>query len=303
MRIRILFERLTRTLDCGALWRDSGPRLKASSTKMLTERSFDTGPLIINYAEGSPNGAPLAVLHGIPTRWQGMIQLITPLEHRWHVFACDLRGHGKSGRASTYRAIDYFSDTATFVKRQIASLTVLLGHSGGAMAALGAAAQVPDLIRAVVLLDPPFIQREISVWPKSTNDFMAGVCDILSGTRTARDLLVEFFPGIDDARIQWFAETFSCVDVELVKVLLDGRYFEGLHLGSLLEQVACPVLMLYGEVEKGGLVRESDVEFFLAHARNGTAVQIKDTGHFLHAQQPARILDLMTQWIENLKFT
>ena len=268
---------------------------------MLTERSFDTGTLTINYAEGSSNGAPFVVLHGIPSRWQGMAGLITPLEDRWHVFACDLRGHGKSGRAASYRAIDYFPDTAAFIKHQIGSPTVLMGHSGGAMAALGAAAEIPEVTRAVVLLDPPFTQRETSTWPKSTNDFMVGVCDILKGQRTVREFLTGFFPGIGEAGIQWFADTFSNVDVELVKVLLDGRYFEGLELEALLNKVTCPVLMLYGEVEKGALVRESDVEFFLAHTRNGSAVQIKETGHFLHAEQPARILELTTQWIENLK--
>lgn|SRR5664280_685777 len=266
---------------------------------MLTERSFDTGSLIINYAEGFPNGAPFAVLHGIPSRWQGMTRLITPLENEWHVFACDMRGHGKSGRAATYRAIDYFPDTAAFITHRIGSPTVLLGHSGGAIAALGTAAQIPELTRAVVLLDPPFIQRETSTWPKSTKDFLLGVFDILNGKRTVRNFLTGFFPGIDEAGISWFYETISCVDVELVKVLLDGRYFESLQLEELLNKVTCPVLLLYGEVEKGGLIRESDVAFFLAHAPNGTAVQIKDTGHFLHAEQPTLILELTTRWIEN----
>ena len=235
---------------------------------MLTERSFGTGTLTINYAEGSTNGAPFVVLHGIPIRWQGMSGLITPLEDRWHMYACDLRGHGKSGRAPSYRAMDYFPDTAAFIKHRIASPTVLLGHSGGAMAALGAAAQIPDLTRALVLLDPPFIQRETSTWPKSTNDFMAGVLGILNGQRTIREFLAGFFPGIGEAGIKWFDDTFSCVDPELVKVLLDGRYFEGLKLEELLKKVTCPVLMLYGEVEKGALVRESDVAFFLAHTGN-----------------------------------
>jgi pimeloyl-ACP methyl ester carboxylesterase len=197
--------------------------------------------------------------------------------------------------------MDYFPDTAAFIKQQIGSPTVLLGHSGGAMAALGAAAQIPELTRAVVLLDPPFIQRETSTWPKSTNDFMAGVYDILTHRRTVREVLPGFFPDIGQAGIQWFDDTFSWVDPELVKVLLDGRYFEGLKLEELLNKVTCPVLMLYGEVEKGALVRESDVAFFLAHTGNGTAVQIKGTGHYLHAEQPARILELSTQWIENLK--
>jgi pimeloyl-ACP methyl ester carboxylesterase len=267
---------------------------------VLTEKLFDIGSLKLNCAEGSPNGAPIAVVHGIPNRWQGMAQLLAPLETGWHVFACDMRGHGKSGRASSYRAIDYSSDIAAFVMHQIGIPTILLGHSGGAMAVLGAAAQIPDLVRAVVLLDPPFMQRESCAWPKSTNDLMVGVRDILKGERSAREVLLECLPGIDNDKVQWFAETFSCVDIEVVNALLEGRFFEGLDLASLLRQVSCPVRMFYGDVEKGALVRQSDVDFFLSIARNGSAVHVKDTGHYLHAQKPQEILGSMANWITDM---
>ena len=71
--------------------------------KMLTEKRFDTGTLTINYAEGPMNGSPLVLLHGGTARWQELNPLITELEHHWHVYACDKRGHGKSDRAASYR--------------------------------------------------------------------------------------------------------------------------------------------------------------------------------------------------------
>jgi pimeloyl-ACP methyl ester carboxylesterase len=78
---------------------------------MLTERQFDAGALTINYAEGAANGSPLISLHGGTARWQELNPLITELEHRWHVYACDQRGHGKSDRAAVYRVVDFFPDT------------------------------------------------------------------------------------------------------------------------------------------------------------------------------------------------
>ena len=75
---------------------------------MLTENSFDTGTLTINYAEGSDNGHPFVFLHGATARWQELTPLYTELERHWHVYACDMRGHGKSGRADAYRAVDFF---------------------------------------------------------------------------------------------------------------------------------------------------------------------------------------------------
>src|SRR5512140_1646619 len=109
---------------------------------MLTEKSFNTGSLTINYAEGPTNGEPLVLLHGGTTRWQELNPLISELENNWHVFACDLRGHGKSDRADSYRAIDFFPDTVTFIRNLIGFPTILVGHSAGAIAALGTASQI-----------------------------------------------------------------------------------------------------------------------------------------------------------------
>ena len=64
---------------------------------MLTESSFDTGEVVINYAEGPALGSPLVLLHGSTLDWQSWQHLIPPLAQTWHAYACDLRGHGKSG--------------------------------------------------------------------------------------------------------------------------------------------------------------------------------------------------------------
>lgn len=267
---------------------------------MFIEKSFDTGTLTLNYAEGATNGEPLVALHGIPNRWQGMKMLLAPLASHWHVFACDMRGHGRSGRADSYRAVDYFADTATFVERCIGKPTVLIGHSGGAMAVLGAATMIPDHVRALVLLDPPFLPWTTRVWPKSTCDFMKGILATLQGQLPLRDLLTRVFPGIDERGIAWFKKTIEAADSEVIETLLAGHYFDGLDLAALLRQVSCPVLLLYGEVERGGLVGESDVEFFRAHARHGTAIQLEGASHFLHAEQPARVVELMVKWLDGL---
>jgi pimeloyl-ACP methyl ester carboxylesterase len=268
---------------------------------MPTEKSFDTGSLTINYAEGPENGEPIVLLHGGTARWQELNPLIAEMENHWHLFACDLRGHGKSGHATSYRAIDFFPDTIAFIKKRIDSPTVLLGHSGGAIAALGTAAQIPELIRATVVLDPPIFLRELSIKSNGVYSYFTGVYDILTHKRTAPAVLSELIPGIDEAGIQSFDEMLSTVDPEFVRTLLDDRYFEGLDTRRLLNKVTCPTLMLYGEIDKGGVVRDRDVEFFLAHTPYGLALPIKDAGHLLQWDQPARVLELIAQWNENLK--
>ena len=122
---------------------------------MLREKSFDTGELTLNYAEGPASGPPLLLLHGLTGWWQSFQPLIPRLTPTWQIYACDLRGHGKSGRvADRYRLTDYVQDIVTFLRQQIITPTILLGHSLGALTALGAAADLPQRVHALVLLDP-----------------------------------------------------------------------------------------------------------------------------------------------------
>ncbi len=67
---------------------------------MLTEHTFNTGVVTINYAEVGLSGQPLVLLHGGSARWQSSLPIIPELSQRWHVFALDLRGHGKLGRVA-----------------------------------------------------------------------------------------------------------------------------------------------------------------------------------------------------------
>lgn len=264
---------------------------------MLTEKTFPTGELTINYAEGPDNGPPLVVLHDVTQRWQEMYQLITGLTPDWQVFACDLRGHGKSGRAALYRAIDYFTDTATFIANQVGSPVVLLGASGGAMACLGAAGQVPGLVQAVVLLDPPFYNRDPEYKVETILEFWKGVVKIQAGRRSVQEAFGSWMAPADFAR---FDEMLKQVDPKILQQLQAGRYFEGLDLEKVLKNVKCPVLLLYGNQDRGGLVRESDLEFFQTHVRNGKAVLIAEGGHFLSSDSPARVLVEVGLWMKEL---
>src|SRR5437879_880800 len=96
---------------------------------VLSEKSFDTGEVILNYAEGPPAGPPLVLLHGTGGRWQVWEYLLPQLTPHWQVYALDLRGHGKSGRvARQYRVVDYTRDVVAFIEH-LSEPAVLIGHS------------------------------------------------------------------------------------------------------------------------------------------------------------------------------
>jgi pimeloyl-ACP methyl ester carboxylesterase len=83
----------------------------------IQEHAFDTGTVTINYAKGPPSGPPLVLLHGGSGRWQNYEGIIPDLAARFHLYAPDFRGHGKSGRVpGRYQLEDYANDTIAFLR-------------------------------------------------------------------------------------------------------------------------------------------------------------------------------------------
>jgi pimeloyl-ACP methyl ester carboxylesterase len=77
---------------------------------MLTEKTFETGTVSIHYAEGPVSGRPLVMLHGGTLRWQDFLPVLPLLSFRYHTYALDLCGHGRSGRMPGAYRIDQFAD-------------------------------------------------------------------------------------------------------------------------------------------------------------------------------------------------
>jgi len=272
-------------------------RISLYNRTMLTEKIFDTGTIKINYGEGTPNGAPLVTLHGATARWQELNPRINELEKGWHIYACDKRGHGKSSWGDSYSAVAIGTDMSEFIKRNIGVPTVLLGHSGGAVASLFTARQIPELIKSLIVIDPPIFLREESVKTIYVYDYFLNVYDITTHKRAVGEVISEMFPDMDEGGRQFLEETFSTLDPEFVKTHLEDRYLDGMDTNDALEKITCPALMIYGEIDKGGVVRDSDAEFFRAHIPNGKAVQIKDAGHLIHIDQLQRLVELINLWL------
>src|SRR5262249_14861342 len=139
--------------------------------------------------------------------WQDWHKLIPTLRADWHVYACDLRGHGKSGRAGNhYYLADYARDVITFLQRQVNEPVVLVRHSLGSLTAIATAAQAPETVRALVLVDPPLFTRNggeiLMPDVKSWFEFLS---HLLSSSPTYDSLAAVFrkeVPGADEAQVK-----------------------------------------------------------------------------------------------------
>jgi pimeloyl-ACP methyl ester carboxylesterase len=272
---------------------------------MLLEKSFHTGELTLNYAEGPASGPPLLLLHGLTGWWPSFQPLIPHLMPTWHIYACDLRGHGKSGRvADRYRVADYVQDIVTFLRQQISTPTVLLGHSLGALTALGAAADLPEHVRALVLLDPPLFVRNLSIEARPEfQGWFRWVYETTTAAQSYNDVLVrcrEMAPDADETAIKAMADTVSCVAPETVSTVLHDQALEGFDLERALQHVTCPTLLIRGDWEHGSALRDEDADLVQANTPQATIVQLPKAGHLFFLEQQETTMQHVMTFLQSL---
>ncbi len=116
------------------------------------------GTVRLNVVVDGPTDAPTVVLlHGITqstATWSWFVARLTP---RYRVVRVDARGHGGSDRApGAYGYLaGYVPDAIAVLDNLACGPCLLVGHSLGGGTSAAVAQQRPDLVRAIVLEDPP----------------------------------------------------------------------------------------------------------------------------------------------------
>ncbi|MDE1173094.1 MAG: alpha/beta hydrolase [Parvibaculaceae bacterium] len=117
----------------------------------------------LSYLEWTDGGGriPLHFAHANGFNSLTYRTLLSPLASRFHIRAWDARGHGHSTLPAAPENLHdwkiYRDDMIHFVERfadETAQAVVLAGHSMGATISLMVAAERPDLVRGVCLLEP-----------------------------------------------------------------------------------------------------------------------------------------------------
>lgn len=106
---------------------------------------------------GDPDAPPVVCLHGVTAHGERYKQLA---EERWarhfHLFAPDLRGHGRSGWDPPWTFETHVADLVETVDALGLEQPDWVGHSFGGRLILELAARHPERIRRAALLDPAF---------------------------------------------------------------------------------------------------------------------------------------------------
>jgi pimeloyl-ACP methyl ester carboxylesterase len=251
---------------------------------------------------------PLVVLsHGIGVRRQDY-RFLAPMlaQAGYRVASADLRGHGES-------SMGWASITRTDIAGDLAALTghlggpaVIVGHSISGGAATIAAVTRPDLVAAIVEINPFTRTVHYSLGGLLTVRRYRRCLVLLGGTQVFRSLGL-FLRYLDLAYPARPADYPGYRAALAAKLREPGRMAEFLKTFNSpadaqkqLPSVKCPALVIMGTADPDFAAPRAEGEAIVVAmpAGLGTVAMVNGAGHYPHAQSPQAVADLVIPFLK-----
>lgn len=216
-------------------------------------------------------GPPLVVAHGFYENARCRIPLVEDLAESFDVIAYDARGHGGSdGPDWGYGIDDRVADLVGLVEALELENPVLFGHSAGGSTVAWAAAQHPNLPRAVVLEDPDAWRGEPDMSPEEMGEFVREQVAELAEQSVAE--IAADHEELDDER----ARRVAVANTELSPNVAGVYESELPTTPEALPDVEAPTLVLKTDADPAERAADLDVADALP---DGRLVHVPRAGH------------------------
>jgi pimeloyl-ACP methyl ester carboxylesterase len=226
-----------------------------------------------------PPAPPVLLVHGLGVSGSVFQPFARRLLPELAGVAPDLRGHGQSDAPATgYSATAYAADLAELIQAlRLATPLPYIGHSLGALVGLALAEQHPELVRWLVLLDPPLD-------PAARNAEVPEVYRLRSGPPGALEAyLLERNPGGGSLLAEMLAREFRLASDAAFEAMLDASSYP-------LKSLRTPTLVLQADPTRGGLLGDSAARSATQTLGNARLEKIPGATHALHASHPADVV-------------
>jgi pimeloyl-ACP methyl ester carboxylesterase len=259
------------------------------------ERFAQANGLNVHYYRTGGESLPaIMLLHGVMDDGLGWIPVARDLQRQFDVIMPDARGHGKTGgslKGFSYQLLA--DDVAALIRALGLGNAYLFGHSMGAMTAAMVAASAPELVRAVVLEDPPLTDTMPA--PEGGAQAAAQMRQYFQGILALNELPPEqrlviarqYNPLWDEVELApWVAS----------KLEFNPDVFQHLEpvvpWREILPRIRCPILLVTGDPEARAIVTPGVAQEAARLWHRGKVIQIADAGHCIHRD---RYADTMPQ--------
>jgi lipase len=247
---------------------------------------------------GDPDAANTALLvHGLTGRADAFHALAEELEARGltgcRLLVVDLRGRGATGRMEGKAGIPaHAKDIVALMDREGLEEVAFVGHSLGAMIGVYLAAERPDRVDKLVLIDGGSdITDEVDA-------LLSPVVERLQRTYPSREAYVEYLKSLPVFEDRWDEdlERYFAGDVrpegggwrhhaDLETVTEDRENMQGFPLSELWPRIGCPTLVLLSTVglagpDKGFILPPPDARRMREIIPHCALVEVGNTNHY-----------------------
>ena len=255
------------------------------------------------YYQKFGNGEPLIMLHGISSSSNTWKQIVKTMEKYRTIIALDLRGHGKSDHFSTYKWVDYSEDIVSIISRDIQEPVEILGHSLGACIASQIAAIEPNLIRSLILEDPPFYHPKRVGREKILERFKTQL-ELSKNTNKNEIFLALIKDNNEDDKKKYkdISENLFNLDSRVLEETINGSALIGFDPDLILRKInKIKVLLIVADEQKsGGVLIKKEVKKIQKILNNLTVSFFSNTGHNIHVEKEDLFIQQMTDFL-NIK--
>ena len=272
------------------------------------QSSFESGRVEANgislsyYRSGGSKPA-LVLAHGMTDMGLCWTRVAEGLLHKYDVILYDARGHGDSEAPEA----GYDPDTrCEDLRGLLLALNLdkprLLGHSLGAMTVALLAAKYPDMVRSIVLEDPPLPDQlsepakpeQLKSWDDQWLQWKNSIVEQLRLTRSALESQCRRqSPHWHDLEIGPWADAKTKVSPNIFNThnLMTTNWWRS------LPQVSCPTMLLTADVKRGALMSATAEAELRKSCPDVTFVRLPGAGHNIHREQYERYMSIVADFL------
>jgi esterase len=253
-------------------------------------------------------GPALIIIHGLYGSSDNWLSIGRELARDFEVYLVDLRNHGNSPHSDRHTYALMKLDLLEFIDRHDIEKPVLIGHSMGGKVAMVFAAEFPERVASLVVIDiGSKSYHSLKDFSSQANDHMnilIGMQSIdFSKVKTREDIDAQLSGFVRSSRVRNFLlknirrsrdNTFSWkINVPvLIKEL--PSVLEGLD-PKIAGVNGFPVLFVRGG--DSDYIRDEDFREIKEFFPSAEFVTIPDAGHWLHAEKPEVLVKTLREFL------
>ncbi|MFA5330033.1 MAG: alpha/beta fold hydrolase [Prolixibacteraceae bacterium] len=258
-------------------------------------------------------GTPLVIVHGLYGSSDNWLTVAKKLGEKFQVYSIDQRNHGRSPKSEVHDFEAMKNDLAEFFDAHNIEKAVLMGHSMGGKTAMCFAADYPERIEKLIVVDIApkdyFLLYDESQYYLHNNILRAMLEIDFSRIESRKDVEIFLNERVDSVQIVQFLlknvhrnkETHQFEWRLNAQVLYDNldEIIKGVNARWFDDRIPImnyPVLFIKGA--NSNYILPEDFPSIRRIYPDAEIIEIPDAGHWLHAEQPQLFMDAIWKFLK-----